>query len=318
MALPRSLVLGVAIFLSLLLLGAGGHYHKDKIQDAYSKQREVWLATRRSRFKRVVSFGDSLSDAGNGAWLFTHKTWPNDDLYIGHRFTDGPVHAEYVAQTLRVPLISYAVGGAAISYRVSSRSGAHAQQPVDCVIEQIKKYSVGKTDESDTLFILYAGANDAYNSLKEGGTPDEVTEDLKTAVKDLQKIGGQYIIVPTLPPLGDTYPYANVEPVAASAMHVFSTELRQQYLAWAKTESKVAIADFYTLFNRLMGEPEKYGFKREYLKDGCISHHSRCKEHAREYIWFDDYHPTTYAHSLMAEVTLNALDEVLRPNHRVW
>ncbi|BGP37276.1 hypothetical protein JCM10450v2_001187 [Rhodotorula kratochvilovae] len=315
MALPRPLILAVAIAL-FILLGTGGHYHKDKIQDVYSKQRDVWLATRRSRFKRVVSFGDSLSDAGNGAWLFTNKTWPKADAYVGHRFTNGPVFSEYVAQTLRVPLISYATGGASISYRVSSRSGEHGMMPVDCIFEQIKKYSVGKTDESDTLFILYAGANDAYFALDEGGTPDEVVADLKTAVKDLQKIGGQYIIIPTLPPIGENYPYANALPEAAPLMYFFSTELRKQYMAWAKKETKVAIADFYSLFNRLMGTPEKYGFKREYLKVGCIAHN--CKENWREFIWFDDYHPTTYVHSLMAEESLNALDKVLRPNHRVW
>lgn len=30
------------------------------------------------------------------------------------------------------------------------------------------------------------------------------------------------------------------------------------------------------------------------------------------------YHPTTYVHSLMAEESLDALDKVLRPSHRVW
>merc|ERR1711939_964527 len=278
MAIPRPLVLCVAVVLCILVLG-GGHHHKDKIKDAVSKRRGVITTARRSRFKRVVSFGDSLSDAGNGAWLFTNKTWPKDGAYVGHRFPNGPVFTESVAQTLRVPLISYATGGASISYRVSSRSGEHGMMPVDCIFEQIKKYSEGKTDESDTLFILYAGANDAYFALDEGGTPAEVVDDLKTAVKNLQKIG-------------------------------------KQYMEWAKKETKVAIADLYNLFNRLMGTLEKYGFKREYLKVGCIAHN--CKDDWREFIWFDDYHPTTYVHSLMAEESLDALDKVLRPSHRVW
>ncbi|GAA5928601.1 hypothetical protein JCM3775_004578 [Rhodotorula graminis] len=315
MAVPRPLVLLVAVVLCILVLG-GSHHHKDKIKDAYSKHRGIVTTTRRSRFKRVVSFGDSLSDAGNGAWLFTNKTWPKDGAYVGHRFTNGPVFTEYVAQTLRVPLISYATGGASISYRVSSRSGEHGMMPVDCIFEQIKKYSEGKTDESDTLFILYAGANDAYFALDEGGTPAEVVDDLKTAVKNLQKIGGQYIVIPTLPPIGENYPYANALPEAAPLMYFFSTELRKQYMEWAKKETKVAIADFYSLFNRLMGKPEDYGFKREYLKVGCIAHN--CKDDWREFIWFDDYHPTTYVHSLMAEESLDALDKVLKPNHRVW
>lgn len=63
----------------------------------------------------------------NGAWVFTNRTWPKDtavrsqvglgfpflsaDLspaqYVGHRFTNGPVYSEYIAQTLGVPLVSY-------------------------------------------------------------------------------------------------------------------------------------------------------------------------------------------------------------------
>lgn len=63
MAIPRPLVLCVAVVLCILVLG-GGHHHKDKIKDAVSKRRGVITTARRSRFKRVVSFGDSLSDAG--------------------------------------------------------------------------------------------------------------------------------------------------------------------------------------------------------------------------------------------------------------
>lgn len=63
--------------------------------------------------------------------------------------------------------------------------------PVDCIFEQIAKYSIGKMDESSTLFIVYAGANDAYFSLDEGGTPAEVLVDLKTAIQALRDIGAR-------------------------------------------------------------------------------------------------------------------------------
>lgn len=207
--------------------------------------------------------------------------------------------------------------------------------PVDCIFEQIKKYSEGKTDESDTLFILYAGANDAYFALDEGGTPSEVVDDLKTAVKNLQKIGASLSLVLVLrrssrsdsrsvgrrpvhhhpdaasnrrelplrcaSPLSRLVddvlheltlgpsPLQNALPEAAPLMYFFSTELRKQYMEWAKKETKVAIADFYSLFSRIMGKPEDYGFKREYLKVGCIAHN--CKDDWREFIWFDDVRP---------------------------
>lgn len=307
--MPPRPVLVVSLIAFGFLLLTGGHFHRDKISSAVDKQRDYVRQTRRSRFNKVVCFGDSLSDAGNGAWLFTNRTWPKDTAYVGHRFTNGPVYSEYVAQTLGVPLISYATGGASISHRVSSRSGEHGMLPVDCIFEQIAKYSIGKTDESSTLFIVYAGANDAYFSLDEGGTPAEVVVDLKTAIQALRDIGGKYFVVPTLPPLGDNYPYANALPKAAQPMYYFSTELRKLYLEWAKKEKGIAIADFYSLYSRLMNNPEKYGFKREHLKEGCIGH--SCAEDWREYIWFDDYHPTTYVHSLLADEALKSLDSLL-------
>lgn len=69
-------------------------------------------------------------------------------------------------------------------------------------------------------------------------------------------------------------------------MYFFSTELRKLYLQWAKSEPGVAIADYYSLFSKLMDKPERYGFSRKYLKQGCIGR--RCSDNWREYIWFDD------------------------------
>ncbi|GAA5987604.1 hypothetical protein JCM10908_007132 [Rhodotorula pacifica] len=307
--MPPRPVLVVSLIAIAFVLLSGGHYNRDKLSSAVAKQREFVKQTRRSRFNKVVCFGDSLSDAGNGAWVFTNRTWPKDTAYVGHRFTNGPVYSEYIAQTLGVPLVSYATGGASISHRVSSRSGEHGMLPVDCILDQIAKYSIGKKDESATLFIVYAGANDAYFSLEEGGTPAEVVDDLKLAIQALKDIGGKYFVVPTLPPIGENYPYANALPKAAPLMYFFSTELRKLYLKWAKSEPGVAIADYYSLFSRLMDKPEKYGFSRKYLKEGCIGR--KCKDNWREYIWFDDYHPTTYVHSIMADEAMQALDNVL-------
>lgn len=130
----------------------------------------------------------------------------------------------------------------------------------------------------------------------------------------------------------------NALPDAAPLMYFFSTELRKLYMKWAKTEPGVAIADFYSLFTRLMTEPEKYGFNRKYLKEGCIGH--SCKDDWREYIWFDDvrpslgflsiawqiltprpalqYHPTTFVHEMMAEESLKSLDRILWWNSARW
>ncbi|KAI5477127.1 hypothetical protein MNV49_006855 [Pseudohyphozyma bogoriensis] len=299
------IVTGIIVTLCILLTGHTKPHHQ--LKSLYESHRTLKAQARRSQFTKVVCFGDSLSDAGNGAWVFTNKTWPKDPAYVGHRFTNGPVYSEYIAQQLMLPLVSYATGGASISHRVSSMSGEHGMLPVDCIIDQIAKYSVGKEDESSTLFIIYAGANDAYFSVigEKGSGPDLVVNDLDEAVRDLMKIGGKTFIVPTLPPIGENYPYANALPDAAPLMLSFSTGLRKFLFQWAKKTPGVAIADFYTLFNNLMNHPEDHGFDPTKLKTGCIK--ERC-EHWQQYVWFDDYHPTTYVHHLMANESLRALD----------
>lgn len=77
---------------------------------------------------KVVAFGDSFSDngmsrvllfqfshntvpTGAGAWTVSDHTWPRDPAYFGHRFSNGPVWVEYLADRLKMELDDYAVGG---------------------------------------------------------------------------------------------------------------------------------------------------------------------------------------------------------------
>lgn len=38
-------------------------------------------------YTRLIVFGDSYSDDGNGAWIVSNKTWPSDPAYYGHHFS---------------------------------------------------------------------------------------------------------------------------------------------------------------------------------------------------------------------------------------
>lgn len=48
---------------------------------------------------------------GTGAWRVSNNTWPSDEAYYGHRFTNGPVWVEYLAELLGMELDDNAVGG---------------------------------------------------------------------------------------------------------------------------------------------------------------------------------------------------------------
>jgi phospholipase/lecithinase/hemolysin len=40
-----------------------------------------------NRFSRLIVFGDSFSDNGNGSWVESNGTWPKDLAYSGHSFS---------------------------------------------------------------------------------------------------------------------------------------------------------------------------------------------------------------------------------------
>ncbi|KAL8277862.1 hypothetical protein RQP46_009681 [Phenoliferia psychrophenolica] len=310
--LPRAVTIvlaGVTAFVGLHVIGyASGVEPPTRAHQALANAitQSHWVAP--PNLKKVVVFGDSLSDDGTGAWLFTNFTWPANPQYVGHRFSNGRIYSEYLAESLLLPLDSYAVGGASISTRVSSASGPNSSWPVDCILDQIGKYSIGKTDERQTVFVVYAGANDIFWGMDEGGTMPEVIEDLQTAIKLLKKIGGRYFIVPTLPPLGEKYPFGKALPKAAAFMGRSSKELRRLLLEWARKDKTVAIADFYDLYTDVMSHPSRYGFNPDKISNGCID--SGACVNPDEHIWFDNFHPTTRVHEMLGKVALTALDSL--------
>ncbi|KAM0748151.1 lipolytic enzyme, G-D-S-L family [Meredithblackwellia eburnea MCA 4105] len=277
----------------------------DKIAQAIAHNQYLFPAN----LERVVVFGDSLSDDGTGAWLFTNHTWPAHPAYVGHRFSNGMIYSEYLATALSLPMSSFAVGGASISHRLSSASGPNSSWPVDCIHDQIDKYALGKSSQRNTVFIMYAGANDLYFGLEEGGTVDDVLTDIKIAVRKIKQMGGRYILIPTLPPLGTQYPFAKALPKAAEQMGHYTEKLHGMLLDWVKTERSVEVADFYALFQHLMSHPLDYGFNPAKLSMGCIDK-MVCPD-VHEYIWFDNFHPTTVVHKMMGDVALEALDRLM-------
>lgn len=38
-------------------------------------------------YARLIVFGDSYSDDGNGSWVVSNHTWPADPAYFGHHFS---------------------------------------------------------------------------------------------------------------------------------------------------------------------------------------------------------------------------------------
>lgn len=181
---------------------------------------------------RVVVFGDSLSDAG--LLRARMKVLPGT-AYWGGRFSNGPVWPDYLEALLDVPVQNHALGGATVSPRLLGKS-EHILEQIEqrgqsfvsgSTDRQIEDYTQGfLADQSmqstgETLFILWAGANDYISKAPfsgsietlldspkaEGGYENVVSEVMRALdvqVHKLYSAGGRRFLLINLPPLGRT------------------------------------------------------------------------------------------------------------------
>ncbi|MBY0275020.1 SGNH/GDSL hydrolase family protein, partial [Candidatus Binatia bacterium] len=180
--------------------------------------------------KRIVVFGDSLSDPGNLKRRLL--VFPNAPYYLG-RFSDGPNWAQYLAERTSLPVYNHAVGGAV--------SVEHADVPASGILSAVQQGAqfllTGSVEEyvthyltrdlsdgqlqrtNDTVFVLWSGGNDYLSKepisgdidtlLDEPHEPsgyltvvDQTTTAIANQVRRLYAAGGRRFVVMTLPDLG--------------------------------------------------------------------------------------------------------------------
>ena len=181
---------------------------------------QAWAA----QFRKVVSFGDSLSDTGNVylATLFDPASapFPPSPPYFPGHFTNGPNWVEYLSLLLGTsagpPLPSllggtnYAWGGAETGINSTSTVSTLGNPipgsfPVSAQVSQYLETlgPVGQVPRARrTLFTLWAGANDFL--FREESDPSVIVQALAFDVQRLIDAGAKHILVPNIPSLDAT------------------------------------------------------------------------------------------------------------------
>jgi thermolabile hemolysin len=109
----------IALFVALYPMQNGGFLFAQALFD------DVTLAGRSARFwgvsgttqatRRLIVFGDSLSDIEGRLFQYTGGIMPQAPLYWRHRLSNGPLWIEYFAQALQTSVVSYATAGARLT-----------------------------------------------------------------------------------------------------------------------------------------------------------------------------------------------------------
>jgi len=271
--------------------------------------------------ERIVAFGDSLSDTGNALLQSTTSygaPLPSPNSWFSGRFSNGPVWTEYLSTRTGLPLNTWAVGGAEAS---DAQFGLISG--VDSQVESFLSYmrSAKNYDPSRTLFTLMIGANDITNRANDD-TRTVVYNTLQTVFVSLKKLtakGARHFVLANLPDISRTPYYLDTPDAEAIQAKVRLMNEHLSQLARRLREdtgAHVVIVDVATQFDRLIDQPAMFGMKN--ATETCLDigknslaytmrHVTRATCDPATAVFWDQMHPTTRVHELMADWTLDAL-----------
>ena len=175
-------------------------------------------------YSQIVAFGDSLSDNGNvfaatkAGLGFGIPVAP----YWNGRFSNGPVAVEVMAQTLGLPLVDYAFGGALTG--TTNRAGIPGLPGIQNEVDQFTSSlsAAGKTADASALYFLWGGGNDFFSAADKVAAVAPAIANLTGQVSQLHGAGAREFFVPLLPDLSSTLESINGGPVAQAQAHALS------------------------------------------------------------------------------------------------
>lgn len=304
-------------------------------------------AAQAQQFSEVVSFGDSLTDAGN---VGTLNGLPPDTSFTTN---NDPVYSQILSSLLGLgnqtnisPLIpgsngtNYAYGGAcAIQNGTATVVGAFScvNSPASFSLQtQFTNYFLthGGVADPNALYTYWAGANDVLTGAtraQQFGNPaiaqSYAGQAALTAIGQiaaLQNAGAKTIVVFNLPDLGKTP--LNVGTANATGATALSTIYNLTFAGNAATATTAAtglysLADgivainTFAIINEVTANPSAYGFTNTTGK-ACPASSLICgpassgyptQPSSATYLFADDIHPSGRAHALLANIVYSTI-----------
>ncbi len=292
-------------------------------------------------FSGVISFGDSLSDAGQYAALGPFS-------FGAGSFTTNPddVWTQVLAQAFGYTQTAanaggtdYAWGGAPTAFAIpgvtpplpffpyNQVACVPSSLPCQSVQQQIGTYLAGNSGHADgnALYTYWAGANDIFNyvtwaggSLINGAQAQAFTgASALMAVGEvgaLQAAGARYIVVLNLPDIGKTPFGTSLGPAGSSSVSglvfVYNQTLNG---GLAVLGDGIIPINAYALVNEVLANPGAFGFSNV-TGTACTVSSLFCTPASyvspdanNSYFFADGVHPTGAAHRMLARAVVSTL-----------
>lgn len=271
-------------------------------------------------FDSLIVFGDSLSDPGN---LFdVTGFFPPSPPYFDGRFSNGLIWTDYIIDQLEFnddQTFNFAFGGATtgndngLEPLLEDLTGLSLDLPGlrDEVDQYLQSLGTDAADE-DGLYVIWAGANDLFNL---PSNPENIPEFLNTSVENigiaittLAKQGADTFLVPNLPNLG-LLPRNNTDEALSRQAELLSNSFNHNLASTLDSLEKslpidIIPVDIFELTEELINFPEDFRYTN--VTDQLIEQNLT---NDPGFFWWDQQHPTTTVHALLADVFQSTLYE---------
>jgi len=259
---------------------------------------------------QIVTFGDSLSDAGNASIAtlgsvppsgYATRDIPGIPFPVGY-FTNPPtgggpsgLWVDQFAAKIGVADPSPSLAGGS-NYAVgSARTGS--ANPAD-MQNQVNAFLLTHPGNASatSLYTLWGGSDDIFAAQN----PITAANNVAGQIKQLAADGGQNFLWFNLPGVGQT-PALSGNPAVSTAANLAAQAFNQQWaLDVANLDSlgiNVIGVDIDNLFNQILANPAAFGFSN--IVAACNATPG-CNPNT--FLYWDDLHPTTYADSFVANL----------------
>ena len=252
-------------------------------------------------FTALVSFGDSFTDNGFA------------DGHGFKRYCEAWTWVEYLAQMTGLPHDNRAWGGAMSDDRNCNHPEGVRWSGLNWQVDEYVKSLQKGDDISKVLFTVMAGSNDAWLDITDGAVS---AGNIRTAMNKLAKAGAKHILyretsAVLMAPGYLEGKYASYNGPWAKLVNDTNTATRKEILeGFAKEfpEVKVYYQETDGLFGKIKNGEE--GFKFEILDKPWWGTYTMPEPY--KYVWYDDWHPMSHIHKLMADESLEALKKEIK------
>ncbi len=248
---------------------------------------------------------------------------PASPPYADRSFSNGPVWAQDLAQSLGLPALKPSLaGGTDFAYggAETGQTPVHTLNATDLTSQYSQFLTQVPNPQAGALYAVWIGSNDVLDIANDSSlTPDQQQADVGAAVQNEMSVinglvshGAQNLLVLNVPDIGKTpYETARGPTVAQSATSLASLYDSDLAAALQPLEAsgalKVDLVDTFTALNQVRADPGAFGFTNvtDPVWTGNLTDSNSGTLRAtgaaqNQFLYFDSLHPTAAAHAQLA------------------